>query len=221
MLSSGRIPTLTPDIIPTIVLPSPPAKGVVKGSYQIMIGGLASEDGIPMAADGRVTQRRKPAVTRIPLDPVRQPSEPRAKPTAAGLGVDLASLDWQRSGTGPGSFEVAFVASQARNSRAAAGQVPVARPGPEAGSDCPAIDWVLLRVAGDPVGRVLVYDRNEWLCFIDGAARGEFDWRQELNRRPGPPPESGPPVEGPPADRPCRPLAVRLSRREGASPAIS
>jgi hypothetical protein len=171
-----------PDIVPTIVMPSPPENGVVKGSCQITIGGLASEDGISMAADGRVTQRRKPAVTRIPLDPkagVRQPSEPRAKPTAAGLGVDLASLDWQRSGTGPGSFEVAFVASQARNPRAGAEQAPVASQAPDAGSNCPAIDWVLLRVAGDPVGRVLVYDRNEWLCFIDGAARGEFDWRQE------------------------------------------
>jgi hypothetical protein len=109
-----------------------------------------------------------------------QPSEPRAKPTAAGLGVDLASLDWQRSGIGAGSFEVAFVARATRNSRAAAGQIPGVAPGREASSNCPVIDWVLLRVAGDPVGRVLVYDRNEWLCFLDGAVGGEFDWRQGL-----------------------------------------
>ena len=111
-----------------------------------------------------------------------QPSEPRAKPTAAGLGVDLASLDWQRSGTGAGSFEVAFVARATRNPPAAAGQVPPVAPGRGASSNCQVIDWVLLRVAGDPVGRVLVYDRNEWLCFLDGAVGGEFDWRQGLTR---------------------------------------
>ena len=53
-------------------------------------------------------------------------------------------------------------------------------PGRGASSNCQVIDWVLLRVAGDPVGRVLVYDRNEWLCFLDGAVGGEFDWRQGL-----------------------------------------
>ncbi len=31
-----------------------------------------------------------------------------------------------------------------------------------------------MRVAGDPVGRVLVFDRNEWACFIDGVRNGEF-----------------------------------------------
>jgi hypothetical protein len=102
-------------------------------------------------------------------------SNPMAKPSATGLGVDLASLDWQRSGTGAGSFEVAFVASQFRHSHAAAGKARSAARGREAGSKCPLIDWVLLRVAGDPMGRVLVYDRNEWLCFLDGAVRGEFD----------------------------------------------
>jgi hypothetical protein len=96
--------------------------------------------------------------------------------------VDLASLDWQRSGTGAGSFEVAFVARAPQNPRAAAGQVHGVAPDRDAGSTCPAIDWILLRVAGDPVGRVLVYDRNEWLCFLDGAARGEFDGRQGLTR---------------------------------------
>ena len=29
-----------------------------------------------------------------------------------------------------------------------------------------AAAWVLMRVAGDPDGRVLVYDRFEWECFL-------------------------------------------------------
>jgi len=73
----------------------------------------------------------------------------RRKPSLAELGVDPAQLDWQRSGTDAGSLEVAFVG--------------VGR-----------ADWVLLRVAGDPAGRVLVYDRTEWMCFLDGVGRGEF-----------------------------------------------
>ncbi len=32
-----------------------------------------------------------------------------------------------------------------------------------------------MRVTGDPEGRVLVFDRNEWECFLDGARNGEFD----------------------------------------------
>ena len=75
-----------------------------------------------------------------------------AKPTVADLGVDLAALEWQRSGDGDGSIEIAFPAG-----RWARG------------------DWVLMRLAGDPAGRVLVFDRNEWECFIDGARNGEFD----------------------------------------------
>jgi len=34
---------------------------------------------------------------------------------------------------------------------------------------------VLMRVAGDPAGRVLVYDRHEWECFLDAVRNGEFD----------------------------------------------
>ena len=71
----------------------------------------------------------------------------RAKPTVADLGIDPAALEWQRSGDGDGSIEIAF----------------------------PLGDWVLMRVAGDPAGRILVFDRNEWECFIDGARNGEFD----------------------------------------------
>jgi Domain of unknown function (DUF397) len=85
---------------------------------------------------------------------------PRPKPTAAQLGVDLGVLEWQRSGSGDGSFEVAFVRGQAE-------------PGASAGTE-----WVLLRVAGDPAGRVLVYDRIEWTSFLDGARKGEFDLGQ-------------------------------------------
>jgi hypothetical protein len=77
------------------------------------------------------------------------------KPTVAELGIDLEAQAWQRSGTGDGAIEVAFA-------RAA---------------DATGVteDWVLMRVAGDPEGRVLVFDRNEWECFVDGARNGEFD----------------------------------------------
>jgi hypothetical protein len=48
----------------------------------------------------------------------------------------------------------------------------------------PEADWVLLRVADDPSARVLVYDRNEWTCFLDGAGHGEFDWPEAFGRAP-------------------------------------
>lgn len=73
-----------------------------------------------------------------------------AKPTVEALGIDLSRQDWQRSGDGDGSIEVAF-----------------ARVNDE--------DWILMRVAGDAAERVLVFDRNEWECFLDGARNGEFD----------------------------------------------
>ncbi len=75
------------------------------------------------------------------------------KPTVETLGIDPAALDWQRSGEGDGAIEVAFTGT--------GGQ--------------PGETWVLLRTAGDPAGRVLVYDQNEWECFLDGARGGEFD----------------------------------------------
>ena len=75
------------------------------------------------------------------------------KPTPDELGIDLARLVWQRSGEGDGSIEVAF---------------PL-------GAGWTRGDWVLMRVAGDPAGRILVFDRNEWECFIDGARKGEFN----------------------------------------------
>lgn len=95
-------------------------------------------------------------------------SPARAKPTVTQLGVDLASLEWQRSGSGAGSFEVAFVGEQSS---------------PRIGARA---EWILLRVAGDPAGRVLVYDRVEWACFLDGVRRGEFDLGGALTpRQPG------------------------------------
>jgi len=67
------------------------------------------------------------------------------------LGIDVAAQHWQRSGAGDGTIEVAMVTGR------------------------PGADWVLMRVAGDPAGRVLVYDRHEWECFLDGVRNGEFD----------------------------------------------
>ena len=80
------------------------------------------------------------------------------KPTVADLDIDVQAQAWQRSGRGDGgdedgAIEVAFVA--------------------EPGAD--RTEWVLMRVGGDPAGRVLVYDRHEWECFLDGVRGGEFD----------------------------------------------
>lgn len=85
-----------------------------------------------------------------------------SKPTVAELGIDLDAQAWHRSGDADGAIEIAFV--PAAPGRGTAGRAP------EAGSE-----WVLMRVAGDPDGLVLVYDRNEWECFLDGVRNGEFD----------------------------------------------
>lgn len=68
------------------------------------------------------------------------------KPTVEELGIDVDSLTWLSSNDTPGAIEVAFTQ-----------------------------EWVLMRVAGDPTNRVLVYDHHEWECFLDGAKKGEFD----------------------------------------------
>jgi hypothetical protein len=133
-----------------------------------------------MTADGEAHSRRKPMITTAPVGapgPGGRQSGPAVKPTPAALGIDLAALDWQRSGTGHGSIEIAFVAGRPYGTRSGGrgGQQDEAG---EAGR----ADWVLLRIAGDPEGRVLVYDRNEWMCFLDGAGRGEFDWPEGLTR---------------------------------------
>lgn len=96
----------------------------------------------------------------------------RQKPTVTELGVDMATLDWQRSGVGDGSFEVAFVSGTGGQDGASSPEGTAGRVGP---ADAASAQWILLRVAGDPAGRVLVYDRIEWLCFVDGARGGEFD----------------------------------------------
>ncbi|HLK75843.1 MAG TPA: DUF397 domain-containing protein [Streptosporangiaceae bacterium] len=70
-----------------------------------------------------------------------------AKPSVSELGIDLAAQVWRRSGRGDGAIEVAFTNGS----------------------------WVLMRVTGDPERRVLVFDRHEWACFLDGARNGEFD----------------------------------------------
>jgi len=90
-----------------------------------------------------------------------------AKPTVAELGIDPAAETWHRSGHGDGAIEIAFVP-------ATRGSVSQDR-----------AEWVLMRVAGDPQQRVLVFDRHEWECFLDGARKGEFD--DALLRRPSSP----------------------------------
>lgn len=70
-----------------------------------------------------------------------------------GLGIDVDAQTWVGSGGPGGAIEIAVVGSG---------------------------EWVLMRVAGDPAQRVLVYDRFEWDCFLDGVKNGEFDDAAEL-----------------------------------------
>jgi hypothetical protein len=86
------------------------------------------------------------------------------KPTVEELGVDLDAQDWRRSGDRDGAIEIAFVSAHA---------LATAVAGP--GATAERTEYVLMRVAGDPAGRVLVYDRHEWECFLDGVRGGEFD----------------------------------------------
>ena len=78
------------------------------------------------------------------------------------LGIDVAAQRWCRSGEGDGAIEVAMVGRRGHL-------------GPGEGPDAAGAEWVLMRVAGDPSERVLVYDRHEWECFVDGVRSGEFD----------------------------------------------
>lgn len=93
------------------------------------------------------------------------------KPTMEDLGIDVGAVDWQRSGAGEGSIEVAFVHG---NDRVPAEHRVPAEDRVRAEQQAHGSGWVLMRVAGDPDGRVLVYDRNEWECFLDGVRKGEF-----------------------------------------------
>jgi hypothetical protein len=85
-----------------------------------------------------------------------------AKPTPPDLGIDPAAQHWQRSGSDAGAIEIAFAQTGLEAGRQAS---PAAN----------AEHWVLMRVADDPDSRVLVFDQNEWECFLDGARKGEFD----------------------------------------------
>jgi len=98
-------------------------------------------------------------------------SQPAGKPTVAELGIDLAAQAWHRSGNGDGAIEVAF--AHAADADPANHRDPADDTDPSDRTD-PA-EWVLMRVAGDQEQRVLVFDRHEWECFLDGARKGEFD----------------------------------------------
>jgi hypothetical protein len=89
------------------------------------------------------------------------------KPTPQQLGIDLAAQQWSRSGDGDGSIEVAFPVAASAGDRGG-------RPGSIAAT-WERGDWMLMRVTGDADGRVLVFDRNEWECFLGGVRNGEFD----------------------------------------------
>ena len=100
----------------------------------------------PEAAESDGSRSFYVAVARKP-----KPDEtPRVKPSAAELGIDTGVLAWRGSTDGPGAIEVAFAW--------VAGE-----------------EWVLMRLDGDPEGRVSVFSRFEWDCFLDGVRNGEFD----------------------------------------------
>lgn len=73
-----------------------------------------------------------------------------AKPAVEELGIDAGALAWRRSSDGAGAIEAAFA---------------------QAGGQ----EWVLMRVTGDPEGRVSAFSRFEWDCFPGGVRNGEFD----------------------------------------------
>jgi hypothetical protein len=98
-----------------------------------------------------------------------------AKPTVEELGIDPDAQEWQRSGDGAGAIEIAFACV---NSVVPEGHgVFRTSGGPDGHGAAEPGDgnWILMRVADDPERRVLVFDRNEWECFLDGARKGEFD----------------------------------------------
>jgi hypothetical protein len=101
------------------------------------------------------------------------------KPTVAELGIDLAAQLWHGSGSAAGAIEVAFArAAKADPAKADPAKADPAKADPAA-ADRPdpagRAEWVLMRVTDDPEQRVLVFDRHEWECFLDGARKGEFD----------------------------------------------
>ena len=101
-----------------------------------------------------------------------------AKPTVEVLGIDPDAQEWQRSGDGAGAIEIAFTCVTSGVSGGSGGPgVSVASEvtGGRGTAEPGEADWLLMRVVDDPDRRVLVFDRNEWECFLDGARNGEFD----------------------------------------------
>jgi hypothetical protein len=130
-------------------------------------GRLDSPQGADSGADG----------VAAPYLPAAEMDVPSGKPTVDALGIDVSSLVWQRSGevraTGSGSGDPPVADPDLGGPPGPAmheGAIEVALVGRPQGET-----WVLVRVAGDPAGRVLVYDQHEWECFLDGVRKGEFD----------------------------------------------
>ena len=107
-----------------------------------------------------------------------------AKPTVEALGIDPDAQEWQRSGDGAGAIEIAFTrvtsgVSWGSGVSGGSGGPGVSVASGDTGGQGTAepgdAGWILMRVADDPDRRVLVFDRNEWECFLDGARKSEFD----------------------------------------------
>jgi Domain of unknown function (DUF397) len=88
------------------------------------------------------------------------------KPSVESLAIDVDAQAWQRSGEEADAIEIALVGGGSGISVVS---------GISGGGTGRGQEWVLMRVTGDPAGRVLVYDRHEWECFLEGARDGEFD----------------------------------------------
>jgi hypothetical protein len=132
----------------------------------------------------------KPTVADLGVDPDTQ----HWQRSGAGPGtIEIAFVQAPAPGaaTGPGSApSPAIPAAETPPATPAtpASEAPTAAPASAVTSatldpgDAPASsvphgteDWVLMRLNGDADGRVLVFDRHEWECFLDGARNGEFD----------------------------------------------
>jgi len=72
------------------------------------------------------------------------------KPAVEELGIDVGALAWRRSTDGASAIEVAFA------------QVGMQ-------------EWIPMCVTSDSEGRVSMFSRFEWDCFLDGVRNGEFD----------------------------------------------
>ena len=78
-------------------------------------------------------------------------ARPQAAPGCARSPTELLSTPLEsRPDLGPGPIEVAFAQADGK-------------------------EWVLMRLTGDPDGRVSVFSRFERDCFLGGVRNGEFD----------------------------------------------